>query len=84
MRWPARVAGRRAALVREMLEQGVQGVPAPPSETPTEEELLELLSEKARQGNVAAIRSLLARTDETDPRHRALLAFEQIAEERRQ
>jgi hypothetical protein len=62
----------------------VQGVPALPSETPTEEELLELLSEKARQGNVAAIRSLLARTDDTDPRQRALLAFEQIAEERRQ
>jgi hypothetical protein len=50
----ARERGRtRAALVREMLEAGVQGVAAPPSERPTEEELLELLSEKARQGNVA-------------------------------
>ena len=46
----------RAALAREMLEQGVPGVLAPVSETPTEEELLGLLSEKARQGNVAAPR----------------------------
>jgi len=81
----ARERGRtRAALVREMLEAGVQGVAAPPSESPTEEELLELLSEKARQGNAAAIRSLLARTDDTDPRQRALAAFEAIAAERRQ
>jgi hypothetical protein len=38
-----------------------------------------LLSEKARQGNVAAIRLLLARKEQLDPRARALLAFEQMA-----
>ena len=81
----ARERGRtRAALVREMLEAGVQEVAVPPSEMPREEELLELLSEKARQGNVAAIRSLLARADDTDPRESALAAFEAIAAERRQ
>jgi plasmid stability protein len=74
----------RAAVARELLEAGVQGTPAPEPETPTEDELLALLTERARQGNVAAIRSLLLREEQKDPRHRALLAFEQIAEERRQ
>jgi hypothetical protein len=37
------------------------GVGSPPSvDPPDEQELLDLLAEKARQGNVAAIRSLLA------------------------
>jgi predicted transcriptional regulator len=74
----------RAAIARELLEASVQGTPALEPETPTEDELLALLTEKARQGNVAAIRSLLLREEQKDPRHRALLAFEQIAGERRQ
>ena len=74
----------RAGVARELLEAGVRGTPAPEPEIPTEDELLALLTEKARQGNVAAIRSLLLREEQKDPRHRALLAFEQIAEERRQ
>ena len=43
-----------------------------------------LLTEKARQGHVAAIRTLLAREEQADPRTRALLAFEQIAAGHRQ
>jgi hypothetical protein len=39
-------------------------------DAPSEEELLELLSERARAGNVAAIRILLAPEDELDPRER--------------
>jgi hypothetical protein len=83
MRWPASVAGRGLRWCARCSKPACREWPRP-SETPTEEELLELLSEKARRGNVAAIRSLLARTDDTDPRQRALAAFEAIAGERRQ
>ncbi len=74
----------RSRLVRQLLEVGVRDRPAPSSETLSEQDLLDLLTEKARQGNVSAIRSLLLREEQADPRHRALLAFEQIAAERRQ
>jgi hypothetical protein len=58
--------------------------PTLPSETPSEEELLAILGEKARAGNVAAVRTLLARDEAKDPRERAFLAFEQLAAARRQ
>jgi hypothetical protein len=58
-------------------------VPVEVPETPSQEELLELLSERAGAGNVAAIRALLAREDELDPRERALQVLEGIAQERR-
>ena len=74
----------RSRLVRQLLEAGLRGRPAPLSESLSEDELLGLLTEKARAGNVSAIRSLLLREEQADPHRRALLAFEQIAEERRQ
>jgi hypothetical protein len=74
----------RSRLVRQLLEAGLQGRPAPPSGALSEQDLLDLLTERARQGNVSAIRSLLLREEQADPRHRALLAFEQIVEGRRQ
>jgi hypothetical protein len=57
----------RTRLVR-LLEAGVQGVPAPVTETPAEDELLKLLADRARKGNVAAIRPLLLREEQKDPR----------------
>lgn len=39
-----------------MLEAGLRDRPAPTSEPPSEAELVALLSEKARQGNVSANR----------------------------
>jgi hypothetical protein len=48
----------RTRLVRQLLEAGLCDRPPPPSDTPSEEELLALLAEKARTGNVAAIRTL--------------------------
>jgi hypothetical protein len=48
----------RTRLVRQLLEAGLRDRPPPPSDTPSEEELLALLAEKARTGNVAAIRTL--------------------------
>jgi hypothetical protein len=49
---------------------------------PAEEELLDLLAEKARGGNVAAIRSLLAREYVKDPRTRAIDLFAEMVAER--
>jgi Ribbon-helix-helix protein, copG family len=72
----------RARLLRQLINGVLDGAPVGAADTPSEEELVELLSEKARAGNVSAIRSLLARTDETDPRDRALLALKALAEER--
>jgi hypothetical protein len=56
----------RTRLVRQLLQAGLRDRPAPSSEPPSEAELVALLSENARQGNVSAIRSLLVR--EEDPR----------------
>ena len=58
----------RTRLVRQLLEAGLRERPAPPSDTPSEEELLALLTDRARAGNVAAIRSLLLREEQKDPR----------------
>ena len=69
----------RTRLVRQLLEAGLRDRPAPPSEAPSEEELLELLAEKARMGNVAAIRTLLVREEQKDPRAQALALFEEMA-----
>ena len=74
----------RARFVRQLIEGAVAGAPTPPSKPLGEEELLELLTERARQGNVAALRTLLVREEQREPRERALLALEQLAEGRRQ
>jgi hypothetical protein len=72
----------RTRAVRQLLEAGLRDRPAPWSEPPSEDELVALLSEKARQGNVSAIRSLLVREESRDPRARALALFESMIVER--
>jgi Ribbon-helix-helix protein, copG family len=72
----------RTRVVRQLLEAGLRDRPAPPSEAPSEEELLDLLAEKARMGNVAAIRALLVREEQKDPRKAALALFEEMAARR--
>ena len=47
-------------------------------------EALDLLHEQARAGRTSAIVEILRRAAQEDPRERALLAFEQLAAERRQ
>ena len=74
----------RAGLVRQLVDAAVQGVPAPDVDPPNEAELLDLLAEKARAGNVSAIRTLLARQEQLDPQERALRSFEVMVEGRRQ
>ena len=72
----------RTRLVRQLLEAGLRDRLPPPSETPSKEELLELLVDKARMGNVAAIRTLLVREEQRDPRAEALELFEEMAARR--
>ena len=48
----------------------------------TEEEALDLLHEQARGGRVSAIVEVVRRYREEDPRKRAFLALERLAEER--
>jgi hypothetical protein len=79
----AAVAGVPAARsVRQLIAEAVAGRPVGSPEPPSEEELIDLLAEKARQGNVAAIRSLLAREYATDPRERALTVLREMVVER--
>jgi hypothetical protein len=72
----------RTQVVRQLLEAGLRDRPPPPSDQLSEEELLELLAEKARMGNVAAIRTLLVREEQRDPRKQALALFEEMAARR--
>jgi Ribbon-helix-helix protein, copG family len=74
----------RSQLARSALEALLAGEPLPEIEAPSETELLKLLAEKARAGNVAAIRSLLVRVEDRDPHQRALAMLQAMAEERRQ
>jgi Ribbon-helix-helix protein, copG family len=72
----------RTRAVRQLLDAGLDGRPTVPSEPPTEAELVALLSERARAGNMSAIRSLLAREHLTDPRGRAAALFAILVEGR--
>ena len=74
----------RTRLVRQILAVALDGAPVEGAEPPSEDELLALLTEKARQGNVAAIRTLLLREEQQDPRSRAIAVFRGMVEERRQ
>jgi Ribbon-helix-helix protein, copG family len=72
----------RTRVVRQLLEAGLRDRPAPPVETPSEDELLAILTERARAGNVAAARTLLVREEQKDPRAQALALFEEMAARR--
>lgn len=71
-----------ARFLRRLIAEAVAGRPVARPESPSVEELEGLLAEKARQGNVAAIRSLLAREHVTDPRERALALLREMVMER--
>ena len=73
----------RSQVVRRLLDDATSDLKAT-SKRLTEEEALDLLHEQARGGRVSAIVEVLRREQEEDPRQRAFLAVEQLAEERRQ
>jgi hypothetical protein len=65
----------RSKLVREAVEALVAGEPLPPARAMAEEEILGLLRQRAREGNVSALRTLLAREESADPHRQALAAL---------
>lgn len=70
-------------VMRQLLEAGLRDRDTiSPPDMPSEDELLELLAEKARMGNVSAIRALLVREEQKDPRKQALALFEEMAARR--
>jgi metal-responsive CopG/Arc/MetJ family transcriptional regulator len=71
----------RSRLVRQLLDAGLRNRPKPSSEPVTEDELVALLTEKARQCNTAAIRTLMARGDALDPREAAWRTLERLVGE---
>jgi hypothetical protein len=73
----------RARFVRKLITEAVDGAPVETPGHPNRDELLDLLAEKARQGNVSAIRSLLAREEYEDPRGRLMAEFRRMAEDAR-
>jgi hypothetical protein len=72
----------RTGLVRQLLEAGLRERPEPPSDTPSEDKLLTISTEKTCAGNVAPVRTLLVREEHKDPRAQALALFEEMAARR--
>ena len=70
--------------VRQLVDEASPDAPPPPRRRLTETDLLNLMRERAEDGNVAAIRSLLEMERNSDPRQAALTALQQMAEGRRQ
>jgi Ribbon-helix-helix protein, copG family len=74
----------RTHVARQLLEAGLCDRVVPPSQPPTEKELVAILTGKARAGNVSAVKALLAREQAKDPRMTAIALFKEMAMERRQ
>jgi hypothetical protein len=70
-----------ARFVRHLISGAVAGTPVDTPDQLTREELLELLAEKARQGNVSAIRSLLVREADQNPHERLMSEFRRMSED---
>ena len=71
-----------ARLVRELIARAVAGKQVEGLGPPAEDELLDLLAEKARGGNVAAIRSRFAPQYVKDTRTPAIDQFAEMVAER--
>ncbi len=74
----------RSRLIRQLLDAGLEARPDPRVEPMSEDELIGVLTERARNGHVSAARTLLARLEEQSPRERILAEFGRMAAERRQ
>lgn len=68
--------------VRELIAAAAPDAPSPPRPKLSEDRLLDLLRERAEDGNVAAIRILLELERQADPRAAALDALAAMAEGR--
>lgn len=66
----------RSRLIRQLLDHGLEDRPEVTYEPMSEDELIGVLTEPARNGNVCAARSLLARPDAASPRDRLIAEFQ--------
>jgi hypothetical protein len=73
----------RSQILRRLIDNATADI-AVPSTRLSREEALDLLHEQARAGRTSAIVEVLRSEALDDPRERALLAFEQMVEDRRQ
>jgi len=73
-----------ARTVRMLVDEGSPDGPIQPRPHLTEQDLLALLTERAEDGNVAAIRQLLEIERNQDPRKAAMDALQRMAEGHRQ
>jgi hypothetical protein len=86
-RLQAIAAARRVSLsrcVRQLVDEASPDAPRRSRRHLSEEELLDMLRERAEDGNVTAIRALLERERQQDPRSAALAALQRMAEGQRQ
>jgi predicted transcriptional regulator len=80
----ARRAGvSRSQILRRLIDKAAADIGVPAVRL-SRGEALDLLHEQARAGRTSAIVEILRREALEDPRERALLAFQQMVEERRQ
>jgi hypothetical protein len=70
--------------LRQLVDEADVDTPAKPRRKLSEAELLDLLGERAEDGNVTAIRSLLEMERHPDPRQAALRALQRMAAGREQ
>jgi predicted DNA-binding ribbon-helix-helix protein len=68
--------------VRQLIDEADVDAPAKPRRELSEADLIDLLRERAADGNVSAITRLLDLERQRDPRADALAALEAIAQER--
>jgi hypothetical protein len=73
----------RAEVARDLIAAGLRDRLPLEAEPPTEQELLAVLAEASRRGNVSAARSLLARRGYMDPKDQAREEFRRMIDERR-
>jgi hypothetical protein len=68
--------------VRQLIDEADVDQPAPPRAALSEDQLLDLLRERAQDGNVAAISHLLEIERTRDPRSAAIAALERMTKGR--
>ena len=70
--------------LRQLVDEASPDAAPKPASAPERGDLLDLLRERAQDGNVSAIRALLEIERQRDPRQGALAALERVVEARRQ
>lgn len=70
--------------VRQLVDEAAPDVPPKPRKHLSEDDLIDLLHERAADGNVTAIRALLEMERQRDPRKASIDALQRMAEAHRQ